>query len=102
MGRDITRIAGGFEADETGVDRFTVAMRRKLTQKREEGRRGWNHPPYAVQADRGDRVEHHGCTIEELRDMLNAHISTGDPVDIANFAMMIWNRQNPNGYKSHD
>ena len=82
-GSDIRKIVSGFEADEMGVDRFTVAMRRKLTQKRKEGRGGWNIPD--------------ACGIEDLREMLEDHLQKGDLVDIANFAMMIWNRENPNG-----
>lgn len=82
-GSDIRKIVSGFEADEMGVDRFSTAMRRKLTQKRKEGRGGWQFPDE--------------CPIEDLRTMLKEHIAKGDSVDIANFAMMIWNREYPNG-----
>ena len=81
IGRNITTITGGFDADETGVDRFTEAMRRKLTKKRKEGRGGWNND----------------CRIELLLAMLHEHAIKGDMVDIANFAMMIWNREHPTG-----
>ena len=80
-GSDIRKIVSEFEADEMGVDRFTVAMRRKLTKKRKEGRGGWNND----------------CRIETLLAMLHEHAGKGDMVDIANFAMMVWNRENPNG-----
>ena len=82
-GSDIRKIASDFEADEMGVDRFSTAMRRKLTRKRQEGRGGWQFPDE--------------CPLEDLRTMLKEHIAKGDPVDIANFAMMIWNREYPNG-----
>lgn len=79
---DIT-IFDGSAADNTGVARFSLAMREKLERKRDEGRGGWNDPQE--------------CTIEGLQRMLKEHIKKGDPVDIGNFAMMIWNRQNPRG-----
>jgi hypothetical protein len=81
IGRDITTITGGFDADETGVDRFVVAMRRKLTKKRKEGRGGWNLD----------------CEVSFLRALLAEHVGKGDMVDIANLAMMIWNREHPTG-----
>ena len=95
--RDIRDIREGAEADAVGVDRFRAAMSTKHAKKREEGRGGWNHEPYTVQPDRGDCVWHGGCSIAKLRRMLRAHLKKGDMVDIANFAMMIWNRENPHG-----
>lgn len=94
---DITDISDSQQADETGVDRLAVAMKAKLAAKRAEGRGGWNHEPYTVQPDRGDRVQRFGCTIAELRGMFLDHISKGDMLDVANFAMMIWNREHPEG-----
>ena len=82
-------------ADDQGLLRFAGAMARKLNRKREEGRGGWNKEPYTVQPDRGDRVWRGGCTVADLRRMLREHIEKGDPVDIANFCMMIWNREHP-------
>lgn len=70
-------------ADTVGVLRFSEAMEAKLHAKRLEGRGGWNHPE--------------ACDMEDLWRMLRDHVKKGDPVDIGNFAMMIWNRQNPLG-----
>lgn len=89
-------VTGRF-ADELGVERFTKAMLAKLARKRDEGRGGWNHQPYTSQPDRGDVTEYFGCSVADLQHMLAEHIAKGDMVDIANFAMMIWNRENPDG-----
>ena len=62
--------------DDEAVDRFAAAMKRKLAQKRREGRRGWQK-----------------CSVPVLKHMLDEHVKKGDPVDIGNFAMMIWNKQ---------
>jgi hypothetical protein len=94
---DVRKIVSDWGADDVGVERFAKAMSTKLAKKRDEGRSGWNREPYTVQPDRGDRVGRFGCTVSDLREMLREHFATGDPVDIANFCMMIWNRENPNG-----
>lgn len=64
--------------DETAVDRFAVAMKAKLAEKRAEGRGGWDDPAR--------------CTTAHLAELLRGHIDEGDPVDVGNFAMMLWNR----------
>lgn len=69
--------------DDIGVDHFALAMRLKLRNKRAEGKYGWDDPLV--------------CSMEELHEMLNEHIAKGDPVDIANFCMMIWNREHADG-----
>lgn len=68
-------------ADRFGVERFQAAMLTKLAKKRHEGRGGWNRE--------------NECRIGYLRQLLAEHVDKGDPVDIANFCMMIWNRENP-------
>lgn len=78
-------LLGSARADNLGVRRFASAMRRKLSKKRREGRRGWNVP-----------ME---CSQERLAVLLAEHVRKGDPVDIANLAMMIWNRQHPFGVR---
>lgn len=65
-------------ADDAAVDRFAVAMKDKLAQKRAQGYGGWQYPSV--------------CSVEALVEMLAAHVAKGDPVDVGNFAMMIWNR----------
>ena len=77
------RLIANMLADTKGVERFAVAMTAKLAKKRAEGAGGWNRP--------------HECSMERLQKLLAASVAKGDPVDIANFAMMIWNRENPCG-----
>lgn len=64
--------------DDVAVNRFCVAMIEKLAKKREQGYSGWDDPQE--------------CTLGMLAKMLIDHISKGDPVDIANFCMMVWTR----------
>ncbi len=83
--RDITQIEDDERADNEGVDRLATAMKAKLAAKRLEGRGGW----------------HNDCGIERLREMLREHVGKGDILDVANFSMMIWNRENPNAPARH-
>ena len=78
---DITTTLDDEFADEDGVDRLAFVMKLKLHAKRLQGYSGWNSQ----------------CSIERLRELFAEHLAKGDMVDIANFAMMIWNRENPNG-----
>lgn len=76
-GTGITEVA--FESpDDRGVRRFAEAMRTKLDQKRHEGRGGWN--------------DREAVTAEQLSEMLRRHVEKGDPVDVANFCMMLHQR----------
>jgi hypothetical protein len=65
-------------ADDVAVDTFAQAMKNKMAQMRERGRGGWDKPDE--------------CTVESLIQMLIENISKGDPVDIGNFAMMLFHR----------
>lgn len=65
-------------ADDVAVDRFAVAMKEKLAKKRAEGRGGWENKDE--------------CSAEYLSYLLIQHIWKGDPVDIANLAMMLHQR----------
>jgi hypothetical protein len=60
--------------DDAAVDRFAVAMKDKLAKAREKGRSGWET-----------------CPPDDLSRMLREHVEKGDPRDVANFAMMLWN-----------
>ena len=71
-------VAGEPHLDDLAVDRFAVAMKAKLAQKRAEGRGGWNNPDE--------------CSIEWLSELLRSHVEKADPVDVGNFAMMIHQR----------
>jgi len=63
--------------DDDAVDQFAEAMKSKLDRKREQGRGGW----YLG-----------SCTQEMLSEMLRDHVEKGDPVDVGNFAMMLFFR----------
>jgi hypothetical protein len=76
--RPITELSDE-RADKEGCAKFVEAMLSKLRLKRAEGKYGWNDPSV--------------CSIEELSLWLGEHILKGDPVDIANYCMMIWNRR---------
>lgn len=67
--------------DDVAVDRFAAAMKEKLAEKRADGFDGWDDPEV--------------CHIDYLVHLLAEQIhsrSVIDPVDIGNFAMMIFNR----------
>lgn len=64
--------------DELAVDRFATALKAKLAQTRQKGRSGWDDPKQ--------------CSIEYLSHLLVEHIDKGDPLDVANLAMMIHQR----------
>ena len=64
--------------DDLAVDRFAEAMKRKMALSRAKGRGGWEDPTL--------------CTAEDLRRMTGEHFRKGDPIDVGNFAMMLWNR----------
>lgn len=61
--------------DDAAVDRFAVAMKEKMAASREKGRSGWGT-----------------CLTEVLQEKLVHHVIKGDPRDVANFCMMLWNR----------
>lgn len=62
-------------SDDVAVDRFAAVMKAKLAQKRAEGYGGWDDPEQ--------------CPVERLAELLHKHVSKGDPIDVANFAMML-------------
>lgn len=69
--------------DTIGVDRFSEAMKRKLAKKRAEGRHGWDNPDVCSER----------YLVQLFFDELLTDDSRGpDPVDLANFLMMIWGR----------
>ncbi|QUN29518.1 hypothetical protein KB879_06100 [Cupriavidus sp. KK10] len=69
------RTRRNINADDIGVDQLAGAMKRKLARCRAAGRGGWDSP-----------LE---CSIERLAVMLGEAVCKGDPVDVANFAMML-------------
>ena len=72
-----------YHSDDAAVDSFAEAMRRKMEDSREKGRSGWDSP--------------FQCSPYRLAEMLIDHIPKGDPVDVGNFAMMLFNRPDARG-----
>jgi hypothetical protein len=66
------------QVDNDAVDAFAAAMKDKLEKKRAAGYWGWEDPVR--------------CSNAHLVQLLREHIEKGDPVDVANFAMMIHQR----------
>lgn len=64
--------------DNRSVTNFAYAMRVKLAVKRLAGRGGWQ-----------DKKQ---CSGEYLSKLLREHVEKGDPVDVANFCMMLHQR----------
>jgi len=61
--------------DDIAIDHFTRVMKLKMETSRAIGRSGWDDPKQ--------------CSIESLQAMLLNHVAKGDPVDVANFCMML-------------
>jgi hypothetical protein len=68
-------------SDDAAVELFAKAMKEKMAASRAKGRNGWHDPEQ--------------CPAERLQTMLVEHLAKGDPVDVGNFAMMLWNRGVP-------
>lgn len=67
-------------SDDIAIDKFATAMKEKMKFGREvRNRGGWEE-----------------CSEYNLATMMIDHAYKGDPVDVANFAMMIWS----NGHKT--
>lgn len=64
--------------DDAAVDRFSAVMKVKLAAARRKGRNGWDDPAQ--------------CSCAHLSQLLVDHVDKGDPVDVANFAMMLHQR----------
>lgn len=67
--------------DDIAVDSFAAIMKQKLAAKRLDGRHGWE-----------DADPLHGISQDEISGMLREHVEKGDPVDVANFCMMLHHR----------
>lgn len=64
--------ASAIHSDDAAVDRFAERMKAKLALSREKGRGGWETASDAY-----------------LSKLLREHVEKGDPVDVANLAMML-------------
>ena len=63
--------------DDEAVDRFAAAMKAKLAKARDAGRSGWQDPAWPV---------------ESIGDNLREHVEKGDPRDVANYCMFLFER----------
>jgi len=61
--------------DDYCIGQFAKMMSEKMAASRAKGRSGWNDPEK--------------CSVEYLRSLLYEHLDKGDPVDVANFCMML-------------
>ncbi|WP_380778103.1 Lar family restriction alleviation protein [Sphingomonas sp. R86520] len=61
--------------DDAAIDAFADKMRTKMAASRAKGREGWNDPER--------------CSPDTLARLMYAHAEKGDPVDVANFCMML-------------
>lgn len=68
-------LAAPVHPDDAAVDAFAAAMKAKLAKARAKGRGGWD-----------DKAQ---CSQQYLSDLLRGHVDKGDPVDVANFCMML-------------
>lgn len=66
------------EAIDDMVRAFSEEVRLKLQEKRNLGRRGWDHESW---------------TPEQIKQALFDHVEKGDMRDVAAFAMFLWNRE---------
>lgn len=77
--RNVQLVLEGDEAemhsDDKYVMKFANFMLQKMEKKRKQGYGGWDDPER--------------CSSKKLSRMLIEHLEKGDPVDVANFAMMI-------------
>lgn len=60
------------------INNFTKELKLKLIEKRNEGKSGWDDPEWSE---------------ENIRHQLIEHIAKGDMLDVAAFAMFLWNRK---------
>lgn len=70
--------SGGVHSDDVAVDAFAEAMKSKLAIARAKGYSGWEFKEE--------------CSAEELSESLRRHVEKGDPRDVANFCMFLYQR----------
>lgn len=74
--------------DDLAIDNFAQAMKEKMAKQRAKGYSGWN--------------DKSACSEQKLRGQLLHHITKGDPVDVGNFAMMLFNRGENTNREKYD
>lgn len=78
MNTNIAHLPHAQHADDEAVDQFAAALKQKLAAIRAKGRAGWDSREPGMQ--------------QRLSDMLRDHVGKGDPRDVANFAMFLYQR----------
>lgn len=61
--------------DDIAIDKFAAAMKMKMAKQRKKDWFGWDT-----------------CTIDRLQSLLAGHMVKGDPIDVGNYCMMLFNR----------
>lgn len=64
--------------DDAAIDKFALAMKQKMQKKRNEGRSKWDNKKEIPAL--------------QLQCLLFESTQKGDPIDVANYAMMLWHR----------
>lgn len=64
--------------DDEAVDSFAQAMHDKMAAARAKGKEGWDDPER--------------CSTAQLESLCNEAWAISEWVDVANYAMMLWNR----------
>lgn len=75
----LARTAVNQHPDDEAVDRFAAAMHAKMASARAKGKEGWDDPAR--------------CAAAYLQSLLGHAFSAGEYVDVANYAMMLWARE---------
>lgn len=65
--------------DDEAVDKFAAAMHARMTECRLKGKEGWDDPER--------------CPVETLEQWLRFSLDNRDWVDVANYTMMVWARE---------
>ena len=68
----------GERRDDVAVDAFARAMKVKMAEAHAKGRSGWED-----------------MNPSDLSRMLRTHVEKGDPLDVANYGMMLWHHGAP-------
>lgn len=80
----LARTAVNQHPDDEAVDKFAAAMHAKMAAARAKGKEGWDDP---------ERCSVAVLNLELLNAIKFASIDTGRWVDVANYAMMLWARE---------
>lgn len=63
--------------DDLAIDRFALAMKARMAEMRSRGKKGWDDPKK--------------CPLSRLIGLMDS-VPAGQPVDVGNYAMMLFNR----------